>query len=183
MATLGKVGIRCTIKLDCADHQEQLLVISMYERVSESSTSAIWCSRCMSSLVLVFQLSYLAPLFSVSGPGSTNFLEYLTPSDLAVMPTNKCSLSVLVNEHGGIIDDLMITKLAENKYYLVTNAGRRERDLEWIQKWLTRWNNNQGKETPEGRLIDGEVKFEVMEDWGLVALQGRCLLQLGHIRH
>jgi glycine cleavage system T protein (aminomethyltransferase) len=72
------------------------------------------------------------------------------------------TLSVLLNEHGGIIDDLVITKHSNHEFYVVTNAGRRERDLAWITDQMQLWN--------EGR--EDKVEMEVLEDWGLVALQG-----------
>jgi aminomethyltransferase len=48
----------------------------------------------------------------------------------------------------------------------VTNAGRRERDLAWLNEQIEKWNNEEGK----GR--GKEVNLEVLENWGLVALQG-----------
>ncbi len=77
-------------------------------------------------------------------------------------------MSVLLNETGGIIDDTVITKHAPDAFYVVTNAGRRERDLAWFKQKLEEWNaGEKGKEGP--------VEIEVLEDWGLLALQGRLL--------
>lgn len=73
---------------------------------------------------------------------------------------------MLLNEKGGIIDDTIITKHADDAFYIVTNAGRRDRDLEWFRERLAEWNSEQGK----GK--DAPVELEVLEDWGLVALQG-----------
>ena len=72
------------------------------------------------------------------------------------------TLSVLLNDHGGIIDDLVITKHSNQEFYVVTNAGRRDRDLAWFNDQIEVWN--------EGR--DDKVEMEVLEGWGLVALQG-----------
>ncbi len=66
---------------------------------------------------------------SIRGPTATEFLEWITPSDLQSLPAYSSTLSVLLNENGGIIDDMMITKHAEDAFYLVTNAGRRSRDI------------------------------------------------------
>lgn len=73
-------------------------------------------------------------------------------------------MSVLLNEQGGIIDDLIITKHTNERFYVVTNAGRANEDKAWIQARLEEWNKNEGK----GK----EVKWERLEGWGLVALQG-----------
>lgn len=77
------------------------------------------------------------------------------------------TLSVLLNERGGIIDDTVITKHSSDAFYVVTNAACREKDLTWIQAKLGEWNaSEKGKEGP--------VEMEIMEEWGLVALQGSC---------
>ncbi|KAF8754127.1 The glycine cleavage system catalyzes the degradation of glycine [Rhizoctonia solani] len=111
----------------------------------------------------LFDVSHMV---HISGPSATAFLEYLTPSSLSSLPEFSSTLSVLLNENGGIIDDTIISKHAPDVYYVVTNAGRRERDLAWFQEQIEKWNNEEGK----GR--GKEVNIEVLENWGLVALQG-----------
>jgi aminomethyltransferase len=64
----------------------------------------------------------------------------------------------------------VITKHAEDAYYVVTNAGRREEDLAWFKDKLKEWNDSHGADR-------GPVEHEVLEGWGLLALQGLfCLL-------
>ncbi|KAL4065118.1 glycine cleavage system T protein [Scleroderma citrinum] len=99
------------------------------------------------------------------GATVTAFLEWLTPSSLTSLSPYHSTLSVLLNEHGGIIDDTVITKHSDSAFYVVTNAGRRDRDLSWFQQQLEEWNSSE-------RAKDGKVEHEVLEDWGLVALQG-----------
>lgn len=94
------------------------------------------------------------------GPGATAFLEKLTPSCLSSLKPYTSTLSVLLNEDGGIIDDMIITKHAEDAYYVVTNAGRRDRDMAWFTERL------KDQETA------GKVDWEVLDGWGLLALQG-----------
>lgn len=75
---------------------------------------------------------------------------------------------MLLNEKGGIIDDTIITKHAADAFYIVTNAGRRDRDLAWFKQKLEEWNaGEKGK--------DGPVEMEVLDNWGLLALQGMSL--------
>lgn len=99
------------------------------------------------------------------GATATAFLEWLTPSSLKSLPQYHSTLSLFLNEHGGIIDDTVITKHSDNAFYVVTNAGRRDTDLAWFRQKLEEWNSSE-------RAKDGQVKHEVLEDWGLVALQG-----------
>jgi aminomethyltransferase len=72
---------------------------------------------------------------------------------------------VLLNERGGIIDDTVITKHADDAFYVVTNAGRRDRDLAWFKDRLQEWNSSD-------RASNGKVELEIMDGWGLLALQG-----------
>ncbi|KAJ6463671.1 hypothetical protein C8R47DRAFT_1157056 [Mycena vitilis] len=99
------------------------------------------------------------------GSSATGFLEWVTPSSLSSLPAYTSTLSVLLNERGGIIDDLIITKHAEDAFYVVTNAGRRDRDLEWFNQRLAEWNAG-------AQGAKGPVEMELLEGWGLLALQG-----------
>ena len=103
---------------------------------------------------------------SFRGPTATAFLEWLTPSSLHALPHYASTLSVLLNPAGGIIDDTVITKHADDAYYVVTNAGRRDRDLAWFADRLEEWNKG------EVATRHGPVEHEVLDHWGLLALQG-----------
>lgn len=94
----------------------------------------------------------------VRGPRATAFLERLSPAGLKALEPHSSTLSVLLNPEGGIIDDLIITRLKEDEYYVVTNAGRRDRDLAWFKD-------------VQKQFQDG-VEIEVLEEHGLIALQG-----------
>lgn len=102
----------------------------------------------------------------------TEFLEWLTPSSLGALLPYSSTLSVLLNEHGGIIDDTMITKHADSAFYVVTNAGTRNKDLAWFRDKLAEWNASD-------RAREGPVEHEVLDNWGLVALQGTSCLSPG----
>ncbi|KAJ3515717.1 hypothetical protein NLJ89_g1589 [Agrocybe chaxingu] len=99
------------------------------------------------------------------GKTATEFLEWLTPSSLSTLKPYSSTLTVLLNENGGIIDDTIVTKHAADAFYVVTNAGCRDKDLAWFQQKVAEWNSSdKGKEGP--------VEREVLENWGLLALQG-----------
>lgn len=146
----------------------QLRATSMCDRVQGSSTSGTWYSpsrRCRLSLFVPSRLNKPKTLSSFRGPTATQFLEWLTPSSLSTLVPYTSTLSVLLNEHGGIIDDTVITKHASDAFYVVTNAGRRTEDLAWFEARLTEWNSSD-------RAKDGPVEHEVLDGWGLLALQG-----------
>lgn len=94
------------------------------------------------------------------GPGATAFLQRLTPASLAALPAHRSGLSALLwPETGGIVDDTIVTRLGPELFYVVTNAGCREKDLAYFKEQLAAWDG-------------AEVRHEVLDGWGLVALQG-----------
>ncbi|KAM0748525.1 glycine cleavage system T protein [Meredithblackwellia eburnea MCA 4105] len=106
-----------------------------------------------------------------TGPGAHAFLSNLLPASLASLPSPKSAsepygstLSVLLNPEGGIIDDCMITRWGDESFYLVTNAGRAERDIAWIKDNISKWNDTHASAE--------QVTFEILSNWGLIALQG-----------
>lgn len=119
----------------------------------------------------LFDVSHMVQSF-FRGPSATAFLSSLVPSSLESLPEWHSTLSVLLNEEGGIIDDTILTKHSEGEWYVVTNAGRREEDLAWFGKKLEEWNAKEGKEQR------GKVVMEVLEGWGLIALQGQSTLRI-----
>lgn len=101
--------------------------------------------------------------YHLTGPGATAFLEKITPSDLEALPPHQSTLSALLHpETGGIVDDTIITRLEPEKFYVVTNAGCREKDIAFLTANLDAWNNaNQPR-----------VDLHQLKDQGLIALQG-----------
>ena len=118
----------------------------------------------MIRLLVTQHLSKTDPLPSFRGPTVTEFLEYLTPSSLNTLPNNSSTLSVFMLPSGGVLDDTMITRHSPDTFYIVTNAGRREEDLAYFVEHLKEWNAKRDSK-------DG-VQHEILEGWGLVALQG-----------
>lgn len=70
----------------------------------------------------------------IEGPDAVAFLQKVAPIDANALPENSSSLSVLLNEKGGIIDDTIITKHAPNRFYMVTNAGCRDKDMAFLAR-------------------------------------------------
>lgn len=64
----------------------------------------------------------------ISGKDAGEYLESLTTCDLKNLNNGTSTLTVFTNDNGGILDDLIITKDTEDKYFIVSNAGRRNED-------------------------------------------------------
>jgi aminomethyltransferase len=98
-----------------------------------------------------------------SGPGSNAFLERVTPACIAGLETNRNTLSTLLwPVKGGIVDDTIITRQGPESFHVVTNAGCREKDLQYFEEQLKEFKKEGGR----------KVKWWVLEGWGLIALQG-----------
>ncbi|MBW0530037.1 hypothetical protein O181_069752 [Austropuccinia psidii MF-1] len=107
----------------------------------------------------LFDVSHMVQT-KISGKKSTEFLSILLPTSLSTMRPFTSSLSVIMNEKGGIIDDCMITKWSSEDYYLVTNASRQDRDTSWIKSLLSSFS------------FKDQVSIESLDGSALVALQG-----------
>jgi aminomethyltransferase len=60
----------------------------------------------------LFDVSHMGQL-TVSGPGATEALEALLPGDIAALKPGNVRYSLLLNEQGGILDDLMVTNISQ----------------------------------------------------------------------
>jgi len=76
----------------------------------------------------VFDVSHMGR-FAVKGPAAGSFLEGLVPTQVQSQPAGKAFYTLLLNDKAGIIDDLIITKLAEGDYLVVVNAANAEGDM------------------------------------------------------
>ncbi len=102
----------------------------------------------------LFDVSHMGQAI-VSGAGATEFFGRITPSSFTKTPHSRAKYTVLTNERGGIIDDLIITRMDDTRFFVVFNAGRKDVDIAWMKKNL-----------PAG------VTFELLDKNALVALQG-----------
>jgi aminomethyltransferase len=80
----------------------------------------------------IFDVSHMGEFF-VSGDQAMNLLQYITVNDVSKLEPGKAQYSAMCYPDGGIVDDLIIYMLEENRYMMVVNASNREKDLEWIQ--------------------------------------------------
>ncbi len=83
----------------------------------------------------IFDVSHMGQLFINGKEDLTEDLEKIFPVDLKKLNLNQSKYSFLMNEEGGIYDDLIITKLQE-RYLIILNAACKERDFKIIEKKL-----------------------------------------------
>src|SRR6266540_1535090 len=80
----------------------------------------------------VFDVSHMGEI-EVEGPRAHDLLQSLLSNDLDRIGVGAAQYTLLTNEHGGLIDDLIVYRLDEFRYLLIVNASNREADYEWLQ--------------------------------------------------
>src|SRR5438067_2106490 len=100
----------------------------------------------------LFDVSHMGQLF-VHGRAVDAALERLLPGDFKAARDMKPKYSLLLNEEGGIVDDLMATRRGED-FYIVVNGATKHGDIEYMQRRL------------------GDVVIDYMREQALLALQG-----------
>jgi len=102
----------------------------------------------------IFDVSHMGQLFIKGGDQLTENLEKIFPTNLKKLSLYQSKYSFLMNDNGGIYDDLIITKL-KDEYMIILNASRKENDFKIIKSKL-------------------DKKFEIIlkKNISLIALQG-----------
>ncbi|QFG52915.1 glycine cleavage system aminomethyltransferase GcvT [Chryseobacterium sp.] len=104
----------------------------------------------------IFDVSHMGQIF-VEGPTAKDLLQYVTTNNLDTLETGKAQYTCLPNGNGGIVDDLIIYKMADEKYFVVVNASNIEKDWNHLVKH-------------NGRF--GAKLTNASDDMSLIAVQG-----------
>ncbi|RKY32624.1 MAG: glycine cleavage system aminomethyltransferase GcvT [Candidatus Omnitrophota bacterium] len=100
--------------------------------------------------------------FIVHGDLKESNLDRVVTHDLENMEINRCSYGFILNEKGGIIDDLLIYKLQKDKWMLVVNAGTCEKDEKHLRKYINGLENI--SENTAKFDLQGPLSREVLKD-------------------
>jgi aminomethyltransferase len=110
-----------------------------------------------------FDVSHMGEL-EVEGPKARELLQGLLSNDLERIKPGKAQYTLLTNERGGIVDDLIAYELDPFRFLLIVNASNRETDFEWLRE----------------RELRGSDVRDVSDEYGLIAVQGpQALERLG----
>jgi aminomethyltransferase len=111
----------------------------------------------------VFDVSHMGEL-EVEGPTAFELLQRLLSNDLSHLEIGEAQYTLLTNETGGIIDDLIVYRTGPCRYLLVVNAANRDLDLAWLVE----------------HEIRGSDVRDVSDEYALLAVQGpRAIERLG----
>ncbi|NBF02849.1 glycine cleavage system aminomethyltransferase GcvT [Pseudomonas sp. Fl5BN2] len=103
----------------------------------------------------LFDVSHMGQI-RLSGANAAKALESLVPVDIIDLPVGMQRYAMFTNEHGGILDDLMVANLGDNQLFLVVNAACKDQDLAHLRQHI-------------GKQCEIQPLFE---ERALLALQG-----------
>ena len=83
----------------------------------------------------VFDISHMGEFF-VSGSGALAFLNGLLTNDAAKLAVGQGQYTLMLNDEGGVIDDLILYRLHDEEFLLVVNAAKIAEDFAWIKERL-----------------------------------------------
>jgi aminomethyltransferase len=111
----------------------------------------------------VFDVSHMGEL-EVEGPRATRLLQGLLSNDLDRIEPGQAQYTLLTNERGGIVDDLIAYRTDRYRYLLIVNAANRDIDYRWLKE----------------REIRGSDVRDFSDEYALLAVQGpRSIERLG----
>lgn len=106
----------------------------------------------------MFDVSHMLSL-DLEGTDATSWLRALLANDVAKLKApGKALYSCMLNEDGGVIDDLIVYRLADNRYRIVVNAGTADKDVAWMRKHIASTGAN--------------VSLSARRDLAMIAVQG-----------
>jgi aminomethyltransferase len=79
-----------------------------------------------------FDVSHMGQIH-VDGPSAQAFLQEMLSNDIDRIGDGEAQYTLLTNEHGGIVDDLIVYRFAHGQFLLVVNASNRDVDYEWLK--------------------------------------------------
>ena len=115
------------------------------------------------SIAGLFDLSHMGEI-EVCGQGANELVQKLCTNDVNRLTDGRVLYTLLCTETGGIVDDVLIYRSADNDYMLVVNAANIEKDLVWVET-----HNDTGAEIRD-----------ISEDTSLIALQGPKAIEILH---
>lgn len=103
----------------------------------------------------IFDISHMGQFF-LSGSGAEAWLNGILANDVSKLSIGEAQYTFMLNEQGGVIDDLIIYRMGDDQIFMVVNASMIDEDFAWLNK----------------HLIDGLTLTNESDDWAGMAVQG-----------
>ena len=105
----------------------------------------------------LFDVSHMGE-FEISGSNAAVFTQYLTANDVSRLGIGRGQYSLFLNEHGGVIDDIIVYRIGQETYLIVVNASNIDKDWDHVSQLA--------------KSFDPVTIQNRSSDYGLIALQG-----------
>ncbi|HPS36749.1 MAG TPA: glycine cleavage system aminomethyltransferase GcvT [Candidatus Omnitrophota bacterium] len=109
----------------------------------------------------LFDISHMGEIL-VEGPGALDFLEKNLPRRIAPVKQDQAIYMPLVNDQGGMVDDIIVYRRGDDRFMIIVNAGNIEKDFNWFK----------------ARAPKHVTVTDLSESMGLLALQGPLAMQI-----
>jgi aminomethyltransferase len=129
-------------------------------------TSIVDEHQTVRNAVGMFDISHMGQ-FIVSGNGAGEWLNSMLTNNVAKLDVGQGQYTFLLNNNGGVIDDLILYRIGEADFLLVVNAARIEEDFAWLERHLK-----------EGRSLSELSLKNRSADFAGVAIQGPRVIDL-----
>lgn len=131
----------------------------------------------------IFDISHMGQ-FIVSGPSAADWLNRMLTNNIAKLEVGSGQYTFLLNDEGGVIDDLIIYRVAEAEFLLVVNASKIDEDLTWLEEHLPVGQVSKLPSAEIGKLetcpTTGLDLRNRSDEFGAVAIQGPRAVELFH---
>jgi len=108
----------------------------------------------------LFDIAHMGEVFA-TGPGAGEFLNQVLTNDIHRLAVGQAQYTLMCNQKGGVVDDLYVYRLEDQKFLLIINASRIEADWDWLQA-----------QYDMARVESGLQLKNASDDLGAVAIQG-----------
>ena len=141
-------------------------------------TSIVEEHQAVRNNVGIFDISHMGQ-FVVDGAGARESLNTMLTNNIDKLDVGTGQYTFLLNERGGIIDDLIVYRIEEQKFLLVVNAARTDEDFTWLQEHL---KEGRSPDRPSGGLATAAPckLTNRSAEFGGVAIQGPRIAELFH---
>lgn len=106
----------------------------------------------------LFDVSHMGEV-RVTGPRAQEAVDRLVSNDVMRLGDGEALYTVMCNQDGGVVDDLIVYRLAENEMFICINAANRQKDFDWM--------------VAHNACGDEAVFHHESDDWAQIAIQGR----------
>jgi aminomethyltransferase len=131
--------------------------------------------RAVRNAVGMFDISHMGQ-FIVSGNGAREWLNAMLTNNVAKLDVGQGQYTFLLNDNGGVIDDLILYRIGEAEFLLVVNASKIEEDFAWLETHL---KEGRSPDRPGGLETAAPCQLKNRSaDFGGVAIQGPRVVDL-----